>query len=61
MRRISALFDRIPVDQNSRIQSTCTQCGFVITASVTEGLQDRELDHEKECLRRKSSLKAKAS
>jgi hypothetical protein len=47
-------FSRVLIEQATKIQSTCVYCGHIITASVSEGLQDREIEHVKQCPRRKA-------
>jgi hypothetical protein len=47
-------FSRVLIEQATKVQSTCVHCGHVIAASVSEGLQDQEIEHIKQCPRRKA-------
>ena len=47
--RVLDQFERVLVQDNTKIQSICKDCRFVIVASVSEGLQDREVQHAKDC------------
>jgi hypothetical protein len=49
-------FSRSLSEDRTKIISVCDICGHTITASVTEGLQNLEREHVKQCLR--SSVRA---
>jgi hypothetical protein len=54
-------FDRQPIADATvrvRIQSTCKNCGFVLTGSVNEGLPEQEQDHAQECAKSKKKPKS---
>jgi hypothetical protein len=53
-RLVQDSFDRVLIAEATKIQSTCVHCGYVIVASVSEGLQDREIDHVKQCTQPKA-------
>ena len=47
--RLMPSFERTLVQQNTKIQSICKDCRAVIVASVSEGLQNQELEHAQQC------------
>jgi hypothetical protein len=53
--RVLDTFDRVLVLHNTKIQSTCQNCGFVIVSSVSEGLQNQEVEHAQQCPKRRAA------
>lgn len=51
-------FDRVLVEDYTKIQSTCQTCGFVIVVGLNEGVQEQEQDHATRCPRTQKNFPA---